>query len=711
MQKLFYYKGIVIHGGYYMDINIQENGIYLHIQVTQEGDVRLLHGSCRPEKKMIVPDNKARWYRLAELQVSGFDQNDNHGNKHTGCSPSSLMRYCGHRDMSNKFGRKLEIVQEYQGLMLTSHFQFYHGIPAIRCWNTVENKGTEDFPIEYLSSFALTGLSEEAEGPRDQNVRIHIPHNTWFGEAQWKNYTMNELGYDVVQASSMKRIGVTSTGSWACDEYLPMGAYEQTQLGKTVLWQIETSGSWHWEISDMVGELYLQLSGPTSQENGFTRIVKPGETFESVPCAVVMVNGDFTRAIQEMTRYRRAIRRPNEDNCNLPIIFNDYMNCLMGDPTTEKLKPLIDKAAEIGCEYFCIDCGWYDDGPWWDGVGEWQPAKGRFPGGIQEPLQYIREKGMIPGLWLEIEVMGIHCPMVKKVDKSWFFQRNGRPVIDHSRYQLDFRNPQVREYASSVIKRLVEEYGVGYIKMDYNINMSTGTDYQADSPGEGLLSHTRAYLSWLDSVFASYPGLVIENCSSGGMRMEYSHLSRYSIQSVTDQEDYIKMAAIAANCPTACTPEQAAIWSYPLPDGDEEETVYNMVNAMLLRIHQSGYLNRISPQRLALVKEGLQCYRKIRKDIKDSLPFWPLGLASMQSEYLCLGLACPHTVYLAVWYMQEKSGRGVSIPLASYRGIPADRVSCLYPSNLPNDFYWDAESGTLTVDLQPRTARIYQISL
>ena len=73
MQKLFHSEGIVIHGGYYMDINIQENGIYLHIQVTQEGDVRLFHGSCRPEKKMIVPDNKARWYRLAELQVSGFD--------------------------------------------------------------------------------------------------------------------------------------------------------------------------------------------------------------------------------------------------------------------------------------------------------------------------------------------------------------------------------------------------------------------------------------------------------------------------------------------------------------------------------------------------------------------------------------------------------------------------------------------------------------
>ena len=89
--------------------------------------------------------------------------------------------------------------------------------------------------------------------------------------------------------------------------------------------------------------------------------------------------------------------------------------------------------------------------------------------------------------------------------------------------------------------------------------------------------------------------------------MEYSHLSRHSIQSVTDQQDYLKMAVIAANCVTACTPEQAAIWSYPLPDGDEEETAFNMINAMLLRNTPSGYLNQISPKCLSLIQEGIHC--------------------------------------------------------------------------------------------------------
>ena len=311
----------------------------------------------------------------------------------------------------------------------------------------------------------------------------------------------------------------------------------------------------------------------------------------------------FDDAMGQLTHYRRRIRRPNQDNEELKIIFNDYMNSLWGDPTTEKEMPLIDAAAETGCEYYCIDAGWYADGNWWDNVGEWKESRKRFPNGLKEVTDYIKAKGMIPGAWLELEVMGINCPKVVEVDDSWFFIRHGKRVHDRSRYQLDFRNEKVREYATGVIDRLIQEYGIGYIKMDYNIEPGIGTEYKADSIGEGLLGHERAYLEWLDAIFAKYPELIIENCSSGGLRMDYALLSRYSIQSTSDQDNYLMYATIAANAPTAITPEQAAVWAYPLMEGDKEEVAFNMVNAMLLRIHQSGHLAKISDERRAMVKE------------------------------------------------------------------------------------------------------------
>lgn len=681
-----------------MDIQFQENGIYLHIHVTDEGDVRLYNLSAMEERLPLAQEGK--WFRLVELQGAGFNQNDHHGAKHTGTQPGSLLRYTRHSDTRNPFGRKLKVEQAHFGLIVTSHVQFYDGIRVVRCWTTLHNDSQEAFPLEHLSSFALTGLSKVAPSPRDEKGFVWLAHNTWFGEAQWKRYSLHELGYDAVNDFSMKRVACSSVGTWPASEHLPMGCYENESSGLALVWQIETAGSWHWEISDIDRQLYVQLTGPTHQEHQFYKSVEPGGVFTGVPCAVALVQGAFQDGVRELTQYRRAIRRPNEDSAHPSVIFNDYMNCLMGDPTTEKLLPLIDAAAEVGCRFFCIDAGWYSDGEWWDGVGEWLPSRARFPNGIQEPLQYIRDKGMIPGLWLELEVMGIHCPLAQKVSKDWFFQRNGYPVIDHGRYQLDFRNPEVIKHADGVIERLVREYGAGYIKMDYNINAGVGTELRADSLGDGLLAHTRAYLRWLDDVFARYPALVIENCGSGGMRMEYSLLSRHSIQSVTDQTDYRKMAAIACNCMTAVTPEQAAIWSYPLEQGDEEEVVFNMISAMLLRIHQSGHLAKLSKERLALVKEGIACHLSIVDRLKQGLPFWPIGLGSLADNFLAVGLQCGNVRYVAVWCVN--TGGTVQIPV---RGA---RARCLYPAKLPTDFAY--HSGQLSVCMQASSARLFEVS-
>ncbi len=693
-------------GGEAMKISFQENGLFLQLSTTEKGRVILEHLGAEPMTRQISDEIK-EWFHLVEIKLTNCNQINHRGSRHMGSSPGDLLTYVSHKDYSNEWGRKLEIVQEYQKLFVESHLQFYDGMNVISSYTVVRNESEQVLPMEYVSSFALTGIKGGKHPGRDKNSRVYLPHNTWYGEAQWKSYSLNEAGYDEVGLFSMKKVEASSTGTWPSHEFLPMGAFTDEDRNLTYTWQIETSCSWNYEISDCMDELYLQLYGPVYDKNHFLKMLGPGERFQTVPAAIAVVKGDFEDSIRELTKYRRRIRRINTDNEKLPVIFNDYMNCLFGDPTTEKLYPLIEKAAQSGCDYFCIDAGWYDKGPWWDGIGEWKPSVERFPGGIEEPLNYIRRKGMIPGLWLEIEGMGIHCAMADQVPKDWFFQRNGEPVVERSRYQLDFRNAQVREYASSIIHRLVNEYGIGYIKMDYNVNFGTGTSLHADSPGDGLLQHTRAYLGWLREIFDTYPELIIENCGSGGMRLSYSFLKEHSIQSVTDQTDYIRMAAIAANAMTALTPEQAGIWSYPLGDGDEEETVFNMVNAMLMRIHQSGHIAQMSPQRLALIQEGIACYKTMTEDIKRGYPVFPLGLGDMSSEFLCAGVETEEVLYLAVW-RTSGSQETVDIDLKQ-KGRSVSRVTVLYPKDMPTCYSWEEDRGRLKLKLGEKTARLFKI--
>lgn len=692
---------------------ISENGLHMAIHVTSGGDVRLCGFSPLPLGSADqLPEMDADRFRIVELHVTGENANDHRGQKNTGTCPGHGLTYQTHRDYRTSVGRKLEIEMEHDGLSAVVHYQFYDDVPVVRAWTEVTNGGKNPKGLEYVTSFCLTGVDRGGIEPWDKKSTVHIPHNTWSGELQWRKYRVHELGLRRVSnvPFSLKRIHCSNTGTWSSSEHLPMGCYENTESRTSFAWQIENNGSWYWEIGETDGRLYLHLSGPTERESHWWKKLEPGESFASVPVAVVAVSGGFEEAMQALTMYRRKMRRQSDDNVKLPVIFNDYMNCLMGQPTTEKLIPLIDAAAEVGCEYFCIDAGWYSDGVWWDGVGEWIPARGRFPGGIEEPLAYVRKKGMIPGLWLEIEAMGISCPLADQVPDDWFFRRHGRRVVENSRLQLDFRHPGVVEHANQVIDRLVNKYGIGYIKMDYNVEFGPGTEVNSDSYGDGLLEHNRAYLKWLDSVFERYPGLVIENCGSGGCRMDYAMLSRHSIQSTSDNLDYLQYAAIAAASPTAVTPEQGACWSYPLTEGDREEVVFNMVSAMLMRIHQSGHLAALDDERLACVKEGIAYYKTMRQDIPSSLPIWPLGLPEFGDGWISLGLHNDDKVYLAVWRLEDPSDT-CELPINCFRGRSVS-VACAYPSGGPCEWFWHQHRGVLSVRLPlQKSARILKLSL
>lgn len=374
---------------------LEENGLFLCFYITQAGQVKFVHLGQEPFREGSLCEEELRGFRLVEVELAGLDRpQERHGTKYIVTAPGYRLLYDSRRDYHNAGGRKLEIVtkDEQTGLFVTSHFQFYDGIFAVRTWTEVENRGADSQTLTFLSTFCLNGIEKEGVLSADEKLRIGIPHNSWQRELQWKFRTPADLGICRVQEGpeirSSKPVRVTNTGNWSAKEYLPMGSVENTETGSALLWQIEHNGSWHWEISDQTGHLYLLLSGPTENESHWFINLEPGGRFTSVPAAVA-AGGGFEEAVGEMTRYRRQIRRKNRDHELSGVIFNDYMNCLWADPTLEKELPLIRAAREAGCEYYCIDAGWYSAGYWWDSVGEWQPSEERFPGGIGRVMEAI----------------------------------------------------------------------------------------------------------------------------------------------------------------------------------------------------------------------------------------------------------------------------------------------------------------------------------
>jgi alpha-galactosidase len=361
---------------------------------------------------------------------------------------------------------------------------------------------------------------------------------------------------------------------------------------------------------------------------------------------------------------------------------------------------------------FCVDAGWYDnDAAWWDSVGEWQPSQTRFPRGIEEVLGRIRDRGMVPGLWLEPEVIGVRSPVADKLPVQAFLQRGGVRLVEHNRYHLDLRHPRAVAHLDEVVDRLVEQLGIGYLKLDYNIDPGAGTDLDADSVGAGLLGHNRAHLAWLDSILDRHPGLILENCASGAMRMDYALLSRMQLQSTSDQQDFRRYPPIAVAAPMSVLPEQAANWAYPQPDMSDEQLAFTVCTGMLGRLYLSGRLDQMRPEQLASVRAAVGAYRELRADLATALPAWPLGLPGWTDPWLSLALRSGHLTYLAVWRREAAHG-AVTLSLPHLRGRPV-AVDVLYPRQLPAWRHtWNTTTGELTVtpaDAEPYAARIFRI--
>ena len=590
------------------------NGIHIVFGVTKEKALKLFHFSSAPfdaENLCRKPDN---WwpmegmreaqieesFQLVQVNFSGYNRPyEKHGNKYIVTAPGFMLKFDSISEERNEDGDLLRIVQkdDVTGARVESVMQFYDGLPVARMYNTVTNEGSENQTLEYISSFSYWGIEkEQKEGipefiSSDDKMSMIVVHNGWQKELTVKKYRFADLGMAQTQPHNYQRtsktIEITNTGNWSAKEYVPMGYIGNSAADASLFFEIDHSGSWHYEIGDQNCHFYLAVSGPTEIQSHWSKNLKPGDSFTTVPVAVGVGHDDFEEAIGTLTKYRRRIRRPNKDNENLPVIFNDYMNCLMGDPTEEKEKAIIDKAAQMGCEYYCLDCGWYDKGFWWDRVGEWKESPERFPNTLKAVCDYAKEKGMVMGLWLEIEVMGVACELANKLPDDWFICRHGKRHIDNKRYLLDFRNPEVRKYCMDVVDRLIKDYGVGYFKVDYNVTMGYGSDLHSDSCADAIREHYLYLYEWYQEIFRKHPDLVIENCGSGGQRMDYGMLKLLSLQSTSDQTDYIYNSYIASNVASAVTPEQAGMWVYPYKD-EREHVVYNMVNGLLLRPYMSG---------------------------------------------------------------------------------------------------------------------------
>lgn len=172
------------------------------------------------------------------------------------------------------------------------------------------------------------------------------------------------------------------------------------------------------------------------------------------------------------------------------------------------------------------------------------------------------------------------------------------------------------DYLQEKVIDFLRENEISYLKVDYNGSIGSGCD-GAESPGEGLRSQMQSVYEFFALIRRKLPELVIENCASGGHRLEPMMMGITAMSSFSDAHECREIPYIAASLHSLILPRQSQIWAVISPELTLREIQYRLVSTMLGRFCLSGDIDGLVPEQWEEVKKAAVFYEKVKGIVKN----------------------------------------------------------------------------------------------
>ena len=245
------------------------------------------------------------------------------------------------------------------------------------------------------------------------------------------------------------------------------------------------------------------MAGPLQEENlrvslgmrpdfGGPLELSPGESFALPAVAFTATGGNLDDGANQLHRYQRRYVVPRtKTNDPLLVQFNSWYP-FPGKMQVDDMKRCADVAARLGAEVFVLDAGLVQQQEL--GAANWvtgRTTRRNFPTASRNLPSMSGSKGMKFGIWVEIENLGVDSAMFRSAPR--LVPHLQRQPVDGRRTAIIsiLPNPRSRQWARSVIDRLVKDYGIEWLKIDYNIDIGE----RFDPPQLGRAPRARALRS------------------------------------------------------------------------------------------------------------------------------------------------------------------------------------------------------------------------
>jgi alpha-galactosidase len=439
---------------------------------------------------------------------------------------------------------------------------------------------------------------------------------------------------------------------------MPFAIVRNDATGEVLVLDLAWSGNWNVELTndwepqragivsspdpfnfDNTARFYasLGLAGPAP-----LRVLDPGESATTPSVHLALLFGGLDDAVQALHRHIRASVVPaqpagREQRIELNHVGVTYAHLV----TQEKLDDEIEIAAELGFELLMVDAGWFgDSNSWWENVGDWDESP-LLTDGLAATLDRARSKGLLVGLWVEPEHIGVKSRFMTE-HPDWLMRRRGEAIQN-----IDLSRPGAADYLEGVIVSLVEKYALDCFRLDYNINVGEGgTVEHAGYPESTMWRHYDALYGVFDSVRARFPDLLLENCASGGGRNDLGMMSRFHWADLTDRFSQTFALKVTNGVTLALPPEvcEGVIGAFGAGNSDADFLVRANLFTHFNVAGMAPTLGERNDANWARWRHGIQLYKDFcRPMLRTSLMFHhtPIQRQTDLGDWLVLENASP----------------------------------------------------------------------
>ena len=516
-------------------LTVQTPKMSLVIEAVQDKLPRYMYFGPRLDERD-VPNLLSNYGRTYVYPAFGSDvvRSSVFAMRHADGSLATQLLYNGHdvTEEAHATVTTLHLRDRVYPVTVDVRYRAYKDVDMIETWTEITSM---EKPAVTLTQFASARLPI-----RYGRVWASHLHGAWGNECRLVEEPLNPGNLVISNTSPIR-----NAQNEHAEIMFSLEGKPQENTGHVIGAALCYNGNYRLTVETLNANHHYFTAGINADQSEYR--LRKGETFVTPPLALTYSVEGKSGVSRNFHRWGRKYRLMHGDR-ERDVLLNSWEGVYL-DIKQAEMNQMMADIAGMGGELFVMDDGWFgnkykrdkDDAA----LGDWVVDTRKLPDGIEGLVRDAKKNGVKFGIWIEPEMANKASELYDK-HPDWIINAPNRKLVmgrGGSQLVLDLSNPKVQDYVFGIVDNLLTRYPeIAYIKWDANMSIqSHGSRYlPADEQSHLYIAYEQGLRKVCERIRAKFPDVVMQDCASGGARVNWGMLPYFDEFWTSDNTDALQ---------------------------------------------------------------------------------------------------------------------------------------------------------------------------